>query len=250
MSGHSKWHTIKHKKGAADAKRGKIFTRIIKELSVAARSGGGDPEMNPRLRTIIADAKANNMPRENIERAIRRGTGEEPGVQYEEITYEAYGPGGVAMLIQTLTDNKNRTVGEIRFMLGKNNGNLAAENSVAWMFSRKGQIMVEKGKNVDEDRLLAAALDAGADDMSDEGDGWEVLSPPSLHETVLEAVKKLGIEPASAKVQMVPKNLVKLEGKTAQQMMKLMDAIDDHDDVQNVWSNFDIEEKEIEASLA
>ncbi len=160
MSGHSKWHTIKHKKGAADAKRGKVFTRIIKELTVAARNGGGDPEMNPRLRTIVADAKANNMPRENIERAIRRGTGEEPGVTYEEITYEGYGPGGVALMIETLTDNKNRTVGEIRHLLGKHAGNLAAENSVAWMFSRKGQIFVEKG-NVDEDKLLAACARRG-----------------------------------------------------------------------------------------
>ncbi len=168
MSGHSKWHTIKHKKGAADAKRGKVFTRIIKELTVAARNGGGDPGMNPRLRTIIADAKASNMPRENIERAIRRGTGEEPGVSYEEITYEGYGPGGVAILIEVVTDNKNRSVGEIRHLLGKYNGNLAAENSVAWMFSRKGQVIVEKDK-ADEDTLLYAALDAGADDMADDG---------------------------------------------------------------------------------
>src|SRR6187401_2439936 len=168
MSGHSKWHTIKHKKGAADAKRGKIFTRLIKELTVAARGGGGDPDMNPRLRTIIAEAKANNMPRENIERAIRRGTGEEPGVSYEEITYEGYGPGGVALLIQSLTDNKNRTVGEVRHLLGKHSGNLAAENSVAWMFSRKGQVVVEKAAVGDEDQLLSAVLDAGADDMADD----------------------------------------------------------------------------------
>jgi YebC/PmpR family DNA-binding regulatory protein len=174
MSGHSKWHTIKHKKGAADAKRGKIFTRLIKELTVAARSGGGDPDTNPRLRTIVAEAKANNMPRENIDRAIRRGTGEEPGVTYEEVTYEGYGPGGVALMIDTLTDNKNRTVGEIRHLLSKHAGNLAAENSVAWMFSRKGQIVVEKG-NVDEDKLLSAALDAGADDVNDDGTAWEVV---------------------------------------------------------------------------
>ena len=249
MSGHSKWHTIKHKKGAADAKRGKIFTRLIKELTVAARSGGGDPDMNPRLRTIIAEAKANNMPRENIERAIRRGTGEEPGVQYEEIMYEAYGPGGVAMLISTLTDNKNRTVGEIRFMLGKHNGNLAAENSVAWMFSKKGQVFVEKGK-VDEEKLLTAALDAGADDMNDDEAAWEIVSAPESFETVRDAVKALGVEPASAEVAMVPKNYVKLVGKEAQQMLRLMEAIEDHDDVQHVWANFDIEEKEIEASLA
>jgi YebC/PmpR family DNA-binding regulatory protein len=249
MSGHSKWHTIKHKKGAADAKRGKIFTRIIKELSVAARAGGGDVDMNPRLRTIVAEAKANNMPRENIERAIRRGTGEEPGVSYEEITYEAYGPGGTAMLISTLTDNKNRTVGEIRFLLGKLNGNLAAENSVAWMFTRKGQVMVERGK-VDEEKLLAVVLDAGADDMSDDEGGFEIICAPENFEAVRDAVKALGVEPASAAVAMIPQNYVKLEGKEAQQMLKLMDALDDHDDVQNVWANFDIEEKEIEASLA
>ena len=249
MSGHSKWHTIKHKKGAADAKRGKIFTRIIKELSVAARNGGGDPDSNPRLRTIIAEAKANNMPRENIERAIRRGTGEEPGVQYEEITYEGYGPGGVALMIESLTDNKNRTVGEIRFLLGKFNGNLGSENSVAWMFSRKGQVLVEKG-TVDEEKLLNAALEAGADDVVDEGSGWAITSPPEAFEAVREAVKALGIEPASAKLAMVPQNLVKLEGKDAQTMLRLMEAIEDHDDVQHVWANFDIEEKEIEASLA
>src|SRR5262245_56541526 len=171
MSGHSKWHTIKHKKGAADAKRGKVFTRIIKELTVAARSGGGDVDSNPRLRTLVAEAKASNMPRENIERAIRRGTGEEPGVSYEEIMYEGYGPGGVALLIQTLTDNKNRTVGEIRHLLSKHAGNLAAENSVAWMFSKKGQVIVEKGK-IDEEQLLSVALDAGADDMNDDESGF------------------------------------------------------------------------------
>src|SRR5215208_2686794 len=187
MSGHSKWHTIKHKKGAADAKRGKAFTRIIKELTVAARNGGGDPGINPRLRTIIADAKANNMPRENIERAIRRGTGEEPGVSYEEITYEGYGPGGVALLIQSLTDNKNRTVGEIRFILGKFAGNLAAENSVAWMFDKKGYIVVDKTK-ADEEALMAAALDAGADDMRDDGDSWEIISAPETFQKVLESV--------------------------------------------------------------
>ncbi len=249
MSGHSKWHTIKHKKGAADAKRGKAFTRIIKELTVAARNGGGDPGSNPRLRTIIADAKANNMPRENIERAIRRGTGEEPGVSYEEITYEGYGPGGVALLIQSLTDNKNRTVGEIRHLLGKYNGNLAAENSVSWMFNRKGQVVVEKDK-ADEEKLLNAALEAGADDMSDDGSAWEIVSAPENFERVRDAVKALGIEPASAEVAMIPQNYVKLQGKDAQVMLKLMEALDDHDDVQHVWANFDIEEKEIEASLA
>jgi YebC/PmpR family DNA-binding regulatory protein len=250
MSGHSKWHTIKHKKGAADAKRGKAFTRIIKELTVAARNGGGDPGTNPRLRTIIADAKANNMPRENIERAIRRGTGEEPGVSYEEITYEGYGPGGVAMLIRSLTDNKNRTVGEIRHLLSKYNGNLAAENSVAWMFTRKGQVIVEKNPKVDEEQILNAALEAGADDMNDDGSAWEIVSAPESFEGVRDAVKGLGLEPASAEVAMIPQNYVKLQGKDAQVMLKLMEALDEHDDVQHVWANFDIEEKEIEASLA
>jgi YebC/PmpR family DNA-binding regulatory protein len=205
--------------------------------------------MNPRLRTLIAEAKANNMPRENIERAIRRGTGEEPGVSYEEIVYEGYGPGGVALLIQSLTDNKNRTVGEIRHLLAKYNGNLGAENSVAWMFSRKGQVVVEKAK-ADEEKLLNAALDAGADDMNDDGSAWEIVTSPETFEAVRDAVKKLGIEPASAEVAMIPQNYVKLQGKEAQQMLKLMEALDDHDDVQHVWANFDIEEKEIEASLA
>jgi YebC/PmpR family DNA-binding regulatory protein len=246
MSGHSKWHTIKHKKGAADAKRGKVFTRIIKELTVAARNGGGDPATNPRLRTIVAEAKANNMPRENIERAIRRGTGEEPGVSYEEITYEGYGPGGVALMIEVLTDNKNRTVGEIRHMLGKHNGNLAAENSVAWMFSRKGQILVEKDR-VDEEKLLNTVLDAGADDMNDDDSAWEIVTSPESFEGVRDAVKALGVEPASAEVAMIPQNYVKLTGNEARQMLKLYEAVDDHDDVQHVWANFDIEEKEIEA---
>jgi YebC/PmpR family DNA-binding regulatory protein len=249
MSGHSKWHTIKHKKGAADAKRGKIFTRLIKELTVAARNGGGDADTNPRLRTIILEAKANNMPRENIERAIRRGTGEEPGVSYDEVTYEGYGPGGVALMIETLTDNKNRTVGEIRHLLSKHAGNLAAENSVAWLFSRKGQIVVEKGK-VDEDKLLSVALDAGADDMSDDGSAFEIVCAPEQFEAVRDAVKGIGVSPAAAAIAMVPQNYIKLVGKEAQQMLKLMEAIEDHDDVQHVWANFDVEEKEIEASLA
>jgi YebC/PmpR family DNA-binding regulatory protein len=249
MSGHSKWHTIKHKKGAADAKRGKIFTRLIKELTVAARSGGGDPGMNPRLRTIIAAAKEVNMPADNIKKAIQRGTGELPGIIYEEITYEAYGPGGSALIIETMTDNKNRTVGELRHMLEKHAGNLASTNAVAWMFSKKGLIVVEKAK-ADEEKLLSVALDAGADDMSDEGDNWEVLSDPGTFEAVRDAVKASGVEPASAQVAMLPQNYVKLTGAPANQMIRLMDALDDHEDVKQVWSNFDIEEKEIEASLA
>src|SRR4029079_17517068 len=249
MSGHSKWASIKHKKGAADAKRGKVFTRLIKELTVAARAGGGDPDMNPRLRTIIADAKAQNMPADNIKRAIRRGTGEEPGVSYEEAQYEGYGPGGAAVIIDVLTDNKNRTVGELRHLLEKHAGNLAAANAVAWMFTKKGYIVVEKAK-ADEEKLMSAVLDAGADDFLDDDDNWGVFSTPESFQAVKEAVKRLGVEPASAEVSMIPQNYIKLEGKPAQQMLKLMDALDDHDDVQPVWSNFDIEEKEIEASLA
>jgi len=249
MSGHSKWHTIKHKKGAADAKRGKIFTRIIKELTIAARNGGGDPDANPRLRTVIADAKAVNMPADNIKRAIRRGTGEEEGVTYEEVMYEGYGPGGAAIIIAALTDNRNRTVGEVRHILTKHGGKLGEPNSVARLFEKKGYIVVSKAK-ANEEALMNAALDAGADDMRDDGDSWEVLSAPDVYQMVLDAVKGLGVEPDAAQVSLLPQNYVKLEGKTADQMVKLMDALDDHDDVKQVWSNFDIEEKEIEASLA
>jgi YebC/PmpR family DNA-binding regulatory protein len=249
MSGHSKWATIKHKKGAADAKRGKIFTRIIKELTVAARAAGGDPDTNPRLRTIIADAKAQNMPQDNIKRAIRRGTGEEPGVSYEEAQYEAYGPGGAAVIMDVLTDNKNRTVGELRHLLTKHSGNLAETNAVAWMFTKRGYIVIPKSK-VDEETLMSAVIDAGGDDLRDDGDNWEVLSAPDTFQDVLEAVKKLGIEPDAAEVSMLPQNYLKLEGKQAQQMVRLMEALDEHDDIRHVWSNFDIEEKEIEASLA
>ena len=249
MSGHSKWHTIKHKKGAADAKRGKIFTRLIKELTVAARAGGGDPDMNPRLRTVIAEAKQHNMPADNIKRAIRRGTGEEEGLTYDEVTYEAYGPGGVAILVDTLTDNRNRTVGEIRHTLTKHGGNLGESNSVAWMFEKKSLITIAKGK-ADEDTLMSAAIDAGADDMKDDGSAWEIVSAPDAHLAVVEAIKKLGIEPDTAQFAKLPQNYIKLEGKQAQQMLKLMEALEDHDDTQNVWSNFDISEKEIEASLA
>ena len=249
MSGHSKWASIKHKKGAADAKRGKLFTRIIKELTVAARDAGGDPDTNPRLRTVIADAKAANMPADNIKRAIRRGTGEEPGVSYEEVTYEAYGPGGAALLIECMTDNTNRAVGEIRHLLSKHNGNLGTTNSVAWMFEKHGYIVVEKS-GVDEETLMTAAIEAGADDFKDEGDSWEIISTPELFEGIRVAVTATGVQPMSAQIAMLPQNLVKLEGKQAQQMIKLMDVLEDQDDVQNLWSNFDIDAKEIEASLA
>ena len=249
MSGHSKWHSIKHKKGAADAKRGQLFTRIIKELTVAARDGGGDPDSNPRLRTVIADAKAGNMPADNIKRAIRRGTGEEPGVSYEEITYEGYGPGGVALLLEVLTDNKNRAVGEIRHLLTKHGGNLGSSNSVAWMFEKRGYLLVEQGK-ADEEALMTAAIDAGADDFRDEDGSWEVISTPETFDAVVEAVRALGVEPTAAEVAMLPQNYVTLEGKPAQQMMKLMGLLEDLDDIRHVWSNFDVDEKEIEASPA
>jgi YebC/PmpR family DNA-binding regulatory protein len=249
MSGHSKWHTIKHKKGALDAKRGKLFTRLIKEMTVAARNGGGDININPRLRTVVTEAKAANMPAENIKRAIQRGTGELPGVTYDEITYEGYGPGGAAVIIECMTDNRNRTVGEIRHMLGKHGGTLAESNAVAWMFSKKGYIVVEKAA-ADEDKLLGVALDAGADDVKDDEDNWEIICEPSSFEAVRDAIKAAGVEPVTAQVAMLPQNYIKLEGKEAAQMLRLMEAIEDHDDVQNVWANFDIEEKEIEASLA
>ncbi len=249
MSGHSKWASIKHKKGAADAKRGKLFTRIIKELTVATRDAGGDPDTNPRLRTVIADAKAANMPADNIKRAIRRGTGEEPGVSYEEVTYEAYGPGGAALLIECMTDNTNRAVGEIRHLLSKHNGNLGTTNSVAWMFEKHGYIVVEKS-GVDEETLMTVAIEAGADDFKDEDDNWELISTPELFEEIRTAVTETGVQPVSAQIAMLPKNLVKLEGKQAQQMIKLMDVLEDQDDVQNLWSNFDVDAKEIEASLA
>ena len=249
MSGHSKWHSIKHKKGAADAKRGKLFTRIIKELTVAARDGGGDPDSNPRLRTVIADAKAANMPADNIKRAIRRGTGEEPGVNYEEVTYEGYGPGGVALMVEVLTDNKNRAVGEVRHLLTKHGGNLGSSNSVAWLFDKCGYVLVDR-EAVDEETLMTAALDAGADDLRDDGAHWEIISAPESFDAVAAAVRALGVEPASAQVAMLPQNSVVLEGKPAQQMMKLMGALEDLDDTRHVWSNFDVSEKEIEASLA
>ncbi len=248
MSGHSKWSSIKHKKGAADAKRGKVFTRIIRELTVAARVGGGDPDSNPRLRTVVADAKAANMPADNIKRAIKRGTGEEPGVSYEEATYEGYGPGGAALMLEALTDNKNRTVSEIRHLLSKHGGNLGETNSVAWMFTKQGYILIEKSK-VDEDGLMGVALDTGADDVRDDQDNWEVLTSPEDFHRVLEAVKGLGVETLMAEVAMLPQNYINLEGKAAQQMLKLMGLLEDLDDVQHVWSNFNVEEKEIEASL-
>jgi YebC/PmpR family DNA-binding regulatory protein len=245
MSGHSKWATIKHKKAALDAKRGKAFTRLIKEIMIAARSGG-DPGMNPRLRTAITAAKAVSMPADNIKKAIMRGTGELEGGQIDEIMFEGYGPGGAAVLVKVATDNRNRTVSEIRHVFSKNGGNLGEQGSVSWMFERKSQIIIDKEKT-SEDQLMAIVLDAGADDIRDEGDTWDVISPPEAHEPVLEAIHKAGIETESAEVAMVPKNLMKLEGKNAQGMLRLSETLEEHDDVQNVYSNFDVDEKELEA---
>jgi YebC/PmpR family DNA-binding regulatory protein len=246
MSGHSKWATIKHKKGALDAKRGKIFTRIIKEIMIAARSGG-DPDGNPRLRTAVTAAKGVSMPADNIKRAIMRGTGELEGGQIDEIMFEGYGPGGAAVLVSVATDNRNRTVSDIRHMFSKNGGNLGEQGSVSWMFERKSQIIIEGDKAPPEDDLMALVLDAGAEDLRNEGGNWEVISAPESHVQVLETIQKAGIATESADIAMVPKNLVKLEGKNASGMLRLTEALEEHDDVQNVYSNFDIDEKELEA---
>jgi YebC/PmpR family DNA-binding regulatory protein len=244
MSGHSKWATIKHKKGALDAKRGKIFTRLIKEIAMAAKAGG-DPDMNPRLRTAIAAAKAENMPADNIKRAIQRGTGELPGATYEEFSLEGYGPGGVAILVEISTDNRNRTVSEIRHVFGKNGGNMAEAGAVSWMFHKKGDIIVPKSA-AKEDDLMNIVLEAGGEDLKDDGETWEVLTDTSAYEAVLEAVKKAGITPASASVAMIPQNYIKLEGQQATTMIRLVEALEDHDDVQNVHANFDIDQKVLE----
>lgn len=245
MSGHSKWATIKHKKGALDAKRGKIFTRIIKEIMIAARSGG-DPDANPRLRTAVTAAKAVSMPADNIKRAIMRGTGELEGGQIEEVMFEGYGPGGAAVLVMVATDNRNRTVSEIRHLFSKNGGNMGEQGSVAWMFERKSQILIE-GDKATEDQLMDLVLEAGADDLRDDGGNWEVLSPPEKHEAVMAALEKAKIPTVEAQIAMVPKNLMKLEGKNASAMLRMSEALEEHDDVQNVYSNFDIDEKELEA---
>jgi YebC/PmpR family DNA-binding regulatory protein len=247
MSGHSKWHSIKHKKGALDAKRGKLFTKFIKEITVAARYGGGDPDGNARLRKAVLDAKAGNMPNDTIDRAIRRGTGEEEGVNYEEITYEGYGPGGVALLIESMTDNRNRTVAEIRHIFSKNGGNLGESGSVGWLFEKKGYIVVDKATKSEEE-LFELAIEAGADDLRDDEDNFEIITAPDAFEGVLNAVKTAGIEPHVAEVEMVPQNYIKLEGADARQMLKLMEALEDHDDVQKVSANFDISEADMAAA--
>ncbi len=246
MSGHSKWATIKHKKAATDAKRGKVFTRIIKEIQIAARGGGGDPDANPRLRTAIAEAKANSMPSDNIKKAILRGTGELEGGQIDEIMFEGYGPGGAAVLVMVATDNRNRTVSEIRHIFSKNGGNLGEQGSVAWMFERKSQMYVDKEKAT-EDKLMDVILDAGGDDIRDDGDTWQILSAPEAHEAVLQALQKAGITAEGASIAMVPKNLMKLEGNSAKSMLRLNDVLEENEDVQYVFSNFDVDEEELEA---
>jgi YebC/PmpR family DNA-binding regulatory protein len=245
MSGHSKWHSIKHKKAAADSKRGRIFTRLIREMTAAARLGGGDPDANPRLRLAIATAKAANMPAENIKRAVMRGTGELPGVSYEDVNYEGYGPGGVAIYIHVLTDNKNRAVAELRHILSKNGANLGESGCVSWMFDRKGYFVVEKSA-VDEDKLLEIALGAGADDMRDDGSNYEILTAPENFDTVRSALESANVPTEAAEISMLPQNYVKLEGKHAQTMIKLMESLEEHEDVQNVWANFDINDAEFE----
>ena len=244
MSGHSKWASIKHKKAAQDAKRGKIFTKVIRELSAAARLGGGDPDANPRLRNAVSDAKGVNMPADNIKRAIMKGTGELEGATYDEISYEGYGPGGVAILLEILTDNRNRSVSELRHIFSKNGGNIGESGCVAWMFSRKGYLVVEKSK-ASEDDLLDIILEAGAEDLREDGSNYEIFTPPDKYEDVVEALKNNKIEIAASNLGQIPQNYVKLEGKQAQQLLRLMEELEDHDDVQNVWANFDIDEEEI-----
>jgi YebC/PmpR family DNA-binding regulatory protein len=246
MSGHSKWATIKRKKAVTDAKRGKVFTQIIKEITIAARMGGGDPKGNPRLRLAVDKAKAANMPADNIKRAIQKGTGELPGVQYEDVTYEGYAPGGVALLIESVTDNKNRTVSEIRHLLERHGGKLAASNAVAWMFHHKGTIRVAR-TNYSEDDLMSIAIDAGADDMQTEEDVYEITVVPENFETVRNNIEAKGVKIEEADIQRVPENTVKVDGKDAEQVLKLIESIEEHEDVQHVYANFDIDEKVLAA---
>jgi YebC/PmpR family DNA-binding regulatory protein len=244
MSGHNKWSTIKHKKGAADAKRGKLFSKIIKEITIAARFGGGDADGNPRLRTAVNAARAANMPRENVDRAIKRGTGEIAGVNYEEMTYEGYGPGGVAVMVETLTDNKNRTVAEIRHIFEKYSGSLGESGCVSWIFKKQGVVEVD-GANLDEDEVMEVALECGAQDVKKEGQTYEITTDPADLEAVRTAVEARGWKLELSEITMVPQNTVKLEGKKAEQMLKMMDALDDNEDMQQVFANFDISEEEM-----
>jgi len=245
MSGHNKWSTIKHKKAAQDAKRGKAFTRVIKEITVSARIGGGDPEGNPRLRTAVAAAKAVNMPKDNIEKAILKGTGALPGVTYEEVTYEGYGPNGVAFFVETLTDNKNRTLPEIRHLFAKHGGNLGETNSVGWMFEKRGCIFVGS-EQADEDRLLEIVLDAGGEDVSEEEEGWSIITAPEAHAKVAEALEAAGITPQRSAIEMIPKNTVQCDADQAPKVLNMMDSLEDQDDVQNVWANFEIDDAILE----
>ncbi len=244
MSGHSKWHSIKHKKAAADSKRGKIFTKIIREIAVAARAGGGDADINPRLRKAVQDARAVNMPADNIKRAIMKGTGQLEGSTYEEIIYEGYGPGGVALFVTALSDNKNRTVSEIRHIFAKNAGRIGESGCVSYRFKRQGYIDIEQAK-ASEEQLMDIALNAGAEDIREDGSNWEITMAPEKYETVLEAVKAANIEIAASNVGYIPQDYVHLEGKQAQQTLKLVEELEDHDDVQSVSANFDIDEEEI-----
>jgi YebC/PmpR family DNA-binding regulatory protein len=246
MSGHSKWATIKRKKGATDAARGRLFTRLIKEITIAAKNGGGNPDGNPRLRLAIQTAKDSNMPADNIKRAIQKGTGELPGVAYEEVTFEGYGPGGVAIIVEVVTDNNNRTVSEMRHVFSRNNGNLGQAGSVGWMFHRKGNIVVpRKGQSITEDDLMTVILDAGAEDMQTDEESFTVITSPQSFDAVKKAIEDKGIKLENAALQMIPQNTVKISGKEAEQTLKLMEAIEEHDDVQNVYANFDIDEKEL-----
>ncbi len=249
MSGHSKWSTIKHKKAALDAKRGKIFTRLIKELTIAAKIGGGDPTGNPRLRTAIADAKAANMPADNIKRAIQKGTGELPGVTYEEVVYEGYGPGGVAVYVEILTDNKMRTTPEIRHIFTKHGGDLGQPNSVSWMFEKKGQFTISSSV-VEEDRLMEIVLEAGADDLARDDENFEVSCPPSAFNGIREALERANVPIVSSGVVMAPQNVVHLDGKKAQQCVKLLESIEDHEDVQHVYANLEFDEADLEAEVS
>ena len=246
MSGHSKWANIKHRKGAEDARRGKVFTKIIKEIMIAARTGGGDPAGNPRLRSALINARTNNMPKDNIERAIKKGTGELEGVHYDESSYEGYGPGGAAVLVESLSDNKNRTVADIRHAFNKHGGNMGENGCVAWMFHKKGWFSVKK-TDVDEEKLMSVALDAGAEDIRDEEEDFEVITPPEDFETVKKALDDASIPYADSEVTMLPQSYVSVTGKAAEQMYKLMEALEDNDDVQKVYTNADIAEDEVES---
>ena len=249
MSGHSKWHSIKHKKGALDAKRGRVFTKLIREMTIAARIGGGDPDSNPRLRTVLEKAKASNMPADNIKRGIQKGTGELEGTTFEDLTLEGFGPGGVAILVEGTTDNRNRTVSEVRHLLTKYGGNMGSAGSVAYMFKPRGYIAIAAGKTT-EDKLMELALEAGADDIQSSDEVFEVYTTPQAYEAVLAAIKKAGIEPDDAEVGKYADTTVNLEGGKAQQMLKLMEQLEDQEDVQNVWANFEMSDAELEAAAA